>query len=432
MNRRWLSAGAGLFAGVLTVAVLPSGLLFVTPGQQSVALATGERWACPMLDFIGDKPGNCPVCGMQLHLMTAGVISQAQHERMGIETTKATSGPATVVVHAYGAAEYDHRTTQTVIPRVAGRIVRRHLAGAGHQRVVAVGDPLIDLYSPEVFQTQGELAAAVRQGQTELITAITAQFARWNLTPVAEAICGGGKPVDTITITSPVAGQVLTDDQEMLNQNLMVGKQIPADQVLVQIVDPTSLTLVIHVPEPRARFLRVGQVVTLSADDLGELPDVRAEIGRVADGIDPKIRAREVRVFLHDGRRRLLPGSLVHARFQSVLAVDLTPADPQDPTTWGTFVRIPKTAVLSTGVRDVAWKVVDRDADGTAHYAPVSLALGPRLEDAAGNDTVLVRAGLAAGDEVVTQGAFLIDSQAQLAGSPSLLFPDGTASKPAP
>jgi Cu(I)/Ag(I) efflux system membrane fusion protein len=36
-----------------------------------------------------------------------------------------------------------------------------------------------------------------------------------------------------------------------------------------------------------------------------------------------------------------------------------------------------------------------------------------------------VRAGLEAGDEVATQGVFLIDSQAQLAGTPSLLFPKG-------
>jgi Cu(I)/Ag(I) efflux system membrane fusion protein len=36
-----------------------------------------------------------------------------------------------------------------------------------------------------------------------------------------------------------------------------------------------------------------------------------------------------------------------------------------------------------------------------------------------------VRAGLRPGDEVATQGLFLIDSQAQLAGTPSLLFPTG-------
>jgi Cu(I)/Ag(I) efflux system membrane fusion protein len=56
----------------------------------------------------------------------------------------------------------------------------------------------------------------------------------------------------------------------------------------------------------------------------------------------------------------------------------------------------------------------------------VTVALGPRLEDEAGNDRYVIRAGLQPGDEVATQALFLIDSQAQLAGSASLLFPDGS------
>src|SRR5690606_33033813 len=129
-------------------------------------------------------------------------------------------------------------------------------------------------------------------------------------------------------------------------------------------------------------------------------------------------------------RELLSPGSLVNARFQVALGQDLRPADPTDASDHGEFVLIPKTAVLSTGVRNVAWKVAGRDADGRARFELAPLALGPRLEDAAGNDHYVVRAGLAAGDEVATQGAFLIDSQAQLAGSPSLLYPLG-ASAPA-
>ena len=53
------------------------------------------------------------------------------------------------------------------------------------------------------------------------------------------------------------------------------------------------------------------------------------------------------------------------------------------------------------------------------------LALGPRLEDESGNDLYVVRSGLKAGDEVAAQGSFLVDSQAQLAGTASLLFPTG-------
>jgi Cu(I)/Ag(I) efflux system membrane fusion protein len=116
---------------------------------------------------------------------------------------------------------------------------------------------------------------------------------------------------------------------------------------------------------------------------------------------------------------------LVNARFETALGSDLEVADATNPQAWGKFPLIPKTAVLSTGVRHVAWRVAERQSDGRLRFELAPLALGPRLEDEAGNDVYVVRAGLKAGDEVATQGVFLIDSQAQLAGTASLLFPKG-------
>jgi Cu(I)/Ag(I) efflux system membrane fusion protein len=75
--------------------------------------------------------------------------------------------------------------------------------------------------------------------------------------------------------------------------------------------------------------------------------------------------------------------------------------------------------------------VAERQSDGRIRFELTPLALGPRLEDEAGHDRYVVRAGLKPGDEVAAQGAFLIDSQAQLAGTASLLFPRG-ALAPAP
>ena len=423
--RGWVSALAGVIAGAVLVGVMPAHQLFKPAEFMQSDQATGERWACPMMDFIGSKPGVCPVCGMHLERVTAGEVTREQSRRMGIATTKVITGPAAVVVHAYGAAEYDDRFSQTVIARVSGRIVKRHPATFGCCAEVAVGDPIIDLYSPEVFQAQGELVAAVKGGQQDLAKAITERFSRWNLGHVAADIIAGKAPTDIIAIVSPVAGQAWLADQEMVNQTLMVGSQVTADMPLLKLVNTQRLTLVVHVPEPRAHFIREGQAVHLSSDDMGELPDVQAIIGRVSNEINPKIRAREVRIFLTDGRRKLLPGSLVRARFQGVLAADLSPANPADSSTWGQFPLVPKSAILTTGVRSVAWRVSTRKPDGTVLFAPVSVALGPRIEDADGHDVFIVRAGLVAGDEVATQGLFLIDAQAQLAGSPSLLFPDG-------
>jgi Cu(I)/Ag(I) efflux system membrane fusion protein len=422
----WLSAAAGLAAGSLLVVAIPSSSFFVPHDFGDATAPTGERWACPMMDFIGQKPGSCPVCGMDMERVTAGDLTREQQRRMGTRTAEVTAGPATMVVRAYGAAEYDERFSQVIIARIGGRIVKRHDATFGCCQEVLLGDPIIDLYSPEAYQAQGELAAAIRSGNADLAAAIEERFVRWNLRHVAEAIRAGKQPTDTVTIFSPAAGQAYLDDQTMVNQTLMVGSELKPDMPLIKLVDPQRLTLVFHVPEPRVHFLRAGQRVHLSSDDQGELPEIDAMIGRVSNELNPEIRSREVRVHLSDGRKRIMPGALLNARIQAVLGADLTPADPADPKTWGSFPQVPKTAILSTGVRHIAWRVKARKDDGSVQFEPVTVALGPRLEDEAGNDRYVIRAGLNAGDEVATQALFLIDSQAQLAGTASLLFPDGS------
>ncbi len=397
----------------------------------SSAAEPGARYACPMMDFIGDKPGDCPVCGMKMAKVAAGELTREQTRRMGLETSIVTAGPATATVRAYGAAEYDNRYTKLVVPRVAGRIVERFEATHGCCQVVAAGAPIISLYSETVIAAQAELQAALKLDDDALVAALRERFERWNLAPVAEAIAAGGPVRDIVTITAPFAGSVLLENEEMVNETLAVGREVAADTPLLRLVDPDKLVLVVHVPEPRANWIDVNQPVLIESDELGLLPQLDATVGRVSDEINASLRSREVRIYLEGARDVLSPGSLVNARFQIVLGPDLKPADPLDPATWGEFALVPKTAVLSTGVRHVAWKLTSHDDQGRANFTLAPLALGPRLEDENGHDLYVVRAGLAPGDEVATQGAFLIDSQAQLAGTPSLLFPNG-ATAPAP
>ena len=289
---RWpsaLTAVLGLAAGATLIVLLPERTLFTATEAHATAVTAtpGERWACPMIDFIGTKSGPCPVCGMAMTKVTADELSLEQQRRMGITLTTVTSGPATATIHAYGAVRYDDRTLQVVIPRLAGRIVKRH-------------------------------PSALHPGT--LVAAIT-----W-----------------------------------------------------------------------------------------------------VSPELNAEIRAREVHLHLSDPNHRLLVGSLVHARFSAALDANLLAAEKP-----ATVTLVPKTAVLSTGVRHVAWRVSGKKDDGRLTFALAPLALGPRLESANGQDHYIVRAGLAPGDEVATQGAFLIDSQAQLAGTPSLLFPLGATTAPA-
>ena len=429
---------AGLVVGAGVIFLLPQASLFVETQQQSAAPETpGERWACPMMDFIGQKPGDCPVCGMKMTKVTAGELTREQQRRMDVQVSKVTEGRARVVVRAYGAVRYDDRTLQVVIPRVGGRIVKRHDASRHRGTLVEVGDPVVDLYSPEVYSAQGDLAAAVKLNDQSTTRALTDRFQRWNLAEVAEAILRGGAPVDTVTIRSPFAGRTvlaLEGEEGAMEARLpQIGQEVMADAPLLRLVEPDAYMVVVHVPELQARWVRSGLPVRLSSDDKGALPEIQAEIAWVAPEINLEIRAREVHLHLRDPAGRILPGSLVNARFESTLAADLEAADPAHPETFGSFPLVPKTAVLSTGVRSVAWRVAERQRDGRLRFELAPLALGPRLEDEFGNDVYVVRAGLKPGDEVATQGVFLIDSQAQLAGTPSLLFPQGAvAQTPAP
>jgi len=449
---RWLTPLAallGVFAGAAVIVLLPASTLFVSaPTQAELAAAsgaTGERWACPMMDFIGQKAGDCPVCGMKMTKVTAGELTAEQRRRMGVATTVIGTGPAVATVHAYGTVRYDDRTAQVVIPRVAGRVVKRHPAALHPGTIVAAGSPVIDLYSPEVFTAQGELAAALRLPDGHSLHALTERFMRWNLLPVATAILQGGAPVDTITLTTPFAGIVTAagDSAEGMAPGRLpqVGHEIRADTPLLRLVEPRSFMVVVHVPEARAHWLRPGQPVQLSSDDRGPLPDVATSISWVSPELNAEIRAREIHLHLSDPAQRLLAGSLVHARIQVSLTADelglpgaSTPvAAPPTASSHSaplSATLVPKSAVLSTGIRHVAWKVSSRQVDGRVSFVLAPLALGPRLESPTGEDAYVVRAGLQPGDEVATQGAFLIDSQSQLAGSPSLLFPVGAVAAP--
>jgi Cu(I)/Ag(I) efflux system membrane fusion protein len=434
---RWpplLSAAAGLAAGALLLALLPEGMLFAPAPEPATATGAGPRYACPMMDFIGRRPGDCPVCGMRMAPVEAGELSREQQQRMGLELVRVTEGPASATVRAHGIARYDERTFQAVVPRVAGRIVRRHPAALHPGTVVQAGDPVLDLFSPEVFTAQGELAAALKLADAHAIHALVERFLRWQLPAVAQAVIAGGAPVDTVTLVSPYAGVVLPAGAA--NSGLPeVGTELTADAVLLRLADPEARIIALQVPETQARWLRTGQNVTLAREDGASPEPPAAEVAWISPALNPDLRAREVHLHVRAAGDRLPPGTVVEARLRAALRSDLTPADPARTDDAGRFTLVPRSSILSTGVRHVAWRVAARLPDSRIRFELVPVALGPRLEEADGGDHYVVRAGLQPGDEVAARGAFLIDSQAQLAGNPSLLFPaglPGTGAVPAP
>ena len=76
---------------------------------------------------------------------------------------------------------------------------------------------------------------------------------------------------------------------------------------------------------------------------------------------------------------------------------------------------VPVTAVLDSGIRKLVY--VER---AKGQYAAVEIETGPRAD----NSYPVIR-GLQDGDVVVTRGSFLLDSQFQVRGLPSLFYREG-------
>lgn len=241
---------------------------------------------------------------------------------------------------------------------------------------------------------------------------------------VAQAVLAGGPPADTVTITSPFAGQVIRDGAAggMGRARLpQVGAEVMPDTPLVRLADPQAFIVVLQVPESRAHWLREGQPAQLASDDRGPLPGLAATVSWLAPELDPVLRTREVHLHLRDPPGRLLPGSLVQARLPAALGPDLEAVDPAQPAAIGTFTLVPRDAVLDTGVRQLAWRVARRDDAGRVQLQAVPLTLGPVVADASGRENFIVRAGLQPGDEVAARAAFVLDAQIQLAATAPIL-----------
>jgi Cu(I)/Ag(I) efflux system membrane fusion protein len=95
---------------------------------------------------------------------------------------------------------------------------------------------------------------------------------------------------------------------------------------------------------------------------------------------------------------------------------------PGEPTPEGgpltpEVLAVPASAVLTTGERQLVY--VEREP---GVYYLMEPKLGPRA-----GQFYPVLGGLSPGDRVVVRGGFLLDSQFQIAGHPSLLYPTGIA-----
>jgi Cu(I)/Ag(I) efflux system membrane fusion protein len=354
----------------------------------------------PMHPWIkSDRPGKCTICGMDLAPVYEGeegfdsggsdlvTLTPATAAVIGVETSPVTRGPLARTLRVTGVLDDDETLHRVLSAQLPGRIEKLHINTIG--AAVAPGAPLVTLYSPEMLSAQRQYVERLRAGSiaftaSELADARERLLSLGLAGPDAAALERSLQPSATFTLRAAAAGTIIS-------RSAYEGQWVQTNTHLFEIGDFSHLWFVFDAYEADLPWLRAGQPVDVSTPSLpGEV--FTAPIDFIDPNLDPATRAARVRVVLDNTARRFLHRQTARGLVRLSLPDTLL---------------VPRTAVVFTRAEPVVYL----DKTGGA-YEPRPVKLG-----AAGDTHYAVLSGLREGDRVVTQGALLIDGQAQLAQS---------------
>jgi Cu(I)/Ag(I) efflux system membrane fusion protein len=464
--------------------------------RRTVAVSEQGEWTCSMHPQVRlPRPGQCPICGMNLVPVSEQRAEAAAYQQMvGLETVEVKPRELIKLIRTVGKLDYNEPQVAYITARIAGRVDRLYADFTGIQ--VKKGDHLVDIYSPELFVAQGELiraaeAAQQAQGNRAIFeTTVEASRAKLRLLGITQEqiqeIEKSRKVQTHLTIYAPIGGTVI-------EKSVRVGQYVKEGDQLYRIANLDPIWLYLDIYESDLAWVRYGQRVQVTLEAYPGLT-FQGTVTFIDPFLDDRTRTVKVRVNLKNPEGQLKPAMYASAQIRVRLRSDgspeptglegkfvcpmhpevirdqtgkcpicemplervpqahpiggrPTPTAPNKPSGHdehaghdhsgqgqgpmppsslpaGKVLAVPVTAVLETGVRRIVYR---QRPDGA--YELVEVTIGSRTEGVNDvgqpTDYYPVFTGLKAGDRVVARGGFLLDSQQQISGMPSLLYPQG-------
>jgi len=337
-------------------------------------------------------------------------ISAERIQKMGVKAEVAKLRLLDRSVRASGRVEIDESRTYTVTAKFEGYIERLYVNTSGQP--VGRGQPLFEVYSPELVSAQREYALAAQgvgklgeaggeaQGAMKQLAESSLQrLKNWDISEEQIiALAKNGEAKRTLTFRSPVAG-VVTEKKAVQGMRFMPG------ETLFQIADTGAVWVLADVFEQDIAAVHVGQKAEININAYpGEVFEGR--IAYVYPTLKAETRTVAVRIELANPKGKLKP-----AMFANV-DIPVSGATP--------MLTVPASAVIDSGTRQVV--VVQL---GEGRFEPRPVKLGQR-----GGEFVQVLEGLREGEMVVSSANFLIDAESNLkAALGSMQKTDASAAK---
>lgn len=413
------AARRGFSLVLLAVGLLMMGAFATGCGRsaQTGVSAREQSYHCPMHPtYTSDRPGNCPICGMKLVPIPTGYHDSTSADTMittervdghaivdltrdelrltGIQTVPARRGMLARTIRTVGEVKADETRVRHVHTKVSGWVEKLFVNSSG--QAVRKGQPLLSLYSPELLATQEEYlqalassarfaqsdAVEVRDGGQELLAAARRRLALFDVPEATIAqLERTRKPQRAITLSAPVSGFVSSKE-------VYEGMNIDPATTLMTITDLSRVWIEAEVYEYEAALVQVGQRATIT---LSNAPGMRytARIAYLYPYLDTATRTLRVRFEFDNPGQVLKPGMYADVELQGEASEG---------------VIIPDAALMDTGIRQLVYVQT-----GPARFEPRRVTVGARS-----GGEVRVLSGVKAGEAVVTQANFLLDSESRL------------------
>ena len=377
------------------------------PAQAEAPKGPKQYYTCGMHAWVVlPEPGDCPICHMKLVPLDPAkftgeiVINPVMTQNIGVRTAPVTVGPVTRIIRTIGMVDYNEGLVWDVNLKVPGWIEKLHVTYVGQP--VEKGQPLFELYSPELYTAQEEYLLAVKgkaaakgidgaaaspelaRMEGDLVAAARKRLQNFDISDeqIAE-LERSGKATKTMTIRSPRKGLVIA-------KNVYEGMRVETVMQPFRIADHSKVWVLVTLYEYQLPFVEVGQKAVMT---LSYIPGQTFE-GRITyiyPHLDTELRQVKVRLEFDNPDLLLKPGMFATIELARTLAKER--------------VLVPREAVTDTGVRQAAFVSL-----GEGRFEPRNVSVGVEAE----GGMIEILDGLKPGEIVVTSGEFLLDSEARM------------------